>query len=488
VTALPDFIETAAKLHGDSVALRFDGQAWTYAQLAQGVAGAAAQLTAVHRNGRLGLLSANRPGVVIACHACARIGTAFVPHGWRLTLDELAWQVTNAGVTTLLYDEPRTDLAHEIGRRLDLRVVPIDSLETALSSPVEVVSSVPAIDPEHEAAILFTSGTTGRPKGARITYGNLWFSAVGSALLLGHQPGDVWVATLSLHHIGGLSILYRAALGGATVELHERFEPEKVVRAIEDGANYISLVPAMLQRVLDTMGTENSTPASLRGILLGGAAAPPPLVEECVRRGLPVLPTYGLTETSSQAATLRPAEVPSHLGSSGQALPLTQIRVTADGAEAPCGVTGEIEVRGPSVFAGYLGDPPRDPDDWFVTGDLGYLDQDGFLYVVDRRNDLIISGGENIYPAEVERALLAHPHVRDAAVVGVPDETWGTRPVAAVVWAGTPGQATAGLQQHCRLVLASYKIPDRFLEVDEIPRSAAGKLLRRKVRELFEER
>jgi O-succinylbenzoic acid--CoA ligase len=439
----------------------------------------------VHRTGRIGVLSSNRPGVVIAAHACARAGTSFVPHGWRLTSDELEWQITAAGVTTLVYDEPRADIAADLGTRLGLHLIPIAELETGSPGPSSSTRA-PSIDLVREAAVLFTSGTTGKPKGARITYGNFWFSAASSALFLGHQPGDTWLATLSLHHIGGLSILYRAALGGASVNLFERFEPEAVVAGIQEGVNYVSLVPTMLQRVLDVALPHVAWPQTLRGILLGGAATPDPLLEKCLRLGVPVLPTYGLTETSSQAATLRPSEVADHLGSSGAALPLAELRVVVDGTVAEAGETGEIEVRGPSVFAGYLGEPRRDPESWFATGDAGYLDGDGYLYVVDRRSDLIVSGGENVYPAEVERVLLAHPLIRDAAVVGVSNATWGTRPIAAIVWAGSPGKADMELGSYCRTALAAFKVPDRFIEVDQIPRSPAGKLLRRQVREMFE--
>ena len=484
MTSVPDFIDAAARLHGATVALRFAGQSWTYAQLRERVSAAAHQLVGIHRAGRVGILSANRPGVVIAAHACAWAGVAFVPHGWRLTVDELAWQITEAGVTTLVYDEPRAELAAEIGATHGLQLIPLGSMEDAAPA-LPSGTRAPRIDLDREAAVLFTSGTTGQPKGARITYGNLWFSATSSALFLGHQPGDVWLATLSLHHIGGLSIPYRAVVGGATVELHERFEPEAVLAAIQAGATHVSLVPAMMQRVLDEAGASFPWPPTVRSVLLGGAAAPVPLVERCLRLNIPVLPTYGLTETTSQAATLRSSEVAGRLGSSGQALPLTDLRVVAGGVEAAPGETGEIEVRGPSVFAGYLGEPHRDSRRWFATGDVGYVDEDGYLFVVDRRSDLIVSGGENIYPAEIERTLLAHPLVRDAAVVGVPNERWGARPVAAVAWTGVTGQAGTELGAHCRATLAAFKVPDQFLEVDHVPRSPAGKLLRRRVRALF---
>lgn len=445
---------------------------------------AAGHLARVHGEGRIGLLSANRPGVVIAAHACARAGASFVPHGWRLTANELEWQAIAAEVTTLIYDEPRAAVAEMLSKHLGLHLIPIARLERTSAESIGFPAA-PVIDLDREAAVLFTSGTTGRPKGARVTYGNLWFSAIGSALFLGHLPGDRWLAALSLHHIGGLSIIYRAALGGATVDLHEQFNPEAVLRSITAGANFVSLVPVMLQRLLDTSGDEFEWPATLRGILLGGTAAPVQLIERCLSLGVPVLPTYGLTETSSQAATLRTTGVAGHPGSSGQALPLTEMRVLVDGAEAKPGEIGEIEVRGPSVFAGYLEEPRRSPESWFATGDAGCMNEDGFLHVVDRRTDLIVSGGENIYPAEVERVLRSHPSVRDAAVVGVPDEVWGARPAAVVVWSGVPGNGVGELIAHCRQSLASFKVPGRFVEVSEIPRSPAGKILRREIRELL---
>lgn len=483
MTSVPDFIDTAARLHGDTLALRFGDFRWTYRELRDQVVEAARWLGMARDQGRVGILSANHPGVVVAAHACARLGTSYVPHGFRLTTDELEWQVREAEVTTLVVDEQRASLALDVASRCVVQIIPLANL-MAPSSP-RTSAPAPVIDLQREAAVLFTSGTTGRPKGARITYGNLWFSAAGSALFLGHQPGDVWLATLSLHHIGGLSILYRAVTGGATVDLYERFDEISAISSIQAGSNFVSLVPTMLQRVLNTYDSESPWPPTLRGVLLGGAAAPRALIERGLVAGLPLLPTYGLTETSSQAATLRPAEVLQHPESSGRALPLTELRIVVDGNEGLPGEPGEIEVRGPSVFAGYLGEPDRDPASWFATGDVGYLDEDGFLHVVDRRNDLIVSGGENIYPAEIERVLLDHPLVRDAAVVGVTDEKWGARPIAGIEWTGPTGTAETELREHCRTALSAFKVPDRITEMATIPRSPAGKLLRREVRHML---
>jgi O-succinylbenzoic acid--CoA ligase len=246
----------------------------------------------------------------------------------------------------------------------------------------------------------------------------------------------------------------------------------------------------MLQRMLEA-GGDAPWPASLRCVLLGGSAAPPRLIEDSLRRGIPIAPTYGLTEATSQVTTLLPEEAPRKPASSGVPLPLTGVRIVTQAGAAPPHEVGEIEIRGPTVFAGYVGDHSPESGDlndgWFRTGDAGYLDSEGYLYVVDRRDDLIVSGGENVYPAEIERVLRQHPAVLDAGVVGVPDASWGSRPVAAVVWSGDLGRVRDDLLDHCRQHLPGYKIPDRLLFMSELPRSPSGKLLRRTLRETIAE-
>jgi O-succinylbenzoic acid--CoA ligase len=247
----------------------------------------------------------------------------------------------------------------------------------------------------------------------------------------------------------------------------------------------------MLRRMLAQRG-DQTWPATLRVVLLGGAATPPDLIDACIQHGIPAAPTYGLTETASQVATLRPTELARKPRSSGRPLPATDIRIARESDMSATDEPGEIEVRGPTVFAGYLGDAANQgaltEDGWLRTGDIGYLDDDGFLYVVDRRDDLIVSGGENIYPAEVERVLLQHPLVSDAGVTGIPDEAWGARPVAGVVWQGDPAAAKIALRDHCAAHLAGYKIPATILLFDVLPRTASGKLPRRRLREMILQR
>jgi o-succinylbenzoate---CoA ligase len=488
---IPNWLDVAARSHPEKLALSFGGQQWTFADLHGSTAAAAVVLAnAQAKNvGRIGILSANRPGVVFAVHATTCISVPVVPLNWRQTEDEVAWQLRDAGITVLIVDEDRAAVAEAASTKLPVAIVPITDLER-LPAPERAPGRSPRIALELEAAVIYTSGTSGRPKGARITNGNLWFSAIASALHLGHNHDDVWLAAMPLFHVGGLAILFRSVIGAVPVILQERFDPEAALAAIDVGATLVSVVPAMLQSMLDARG-DAPWPPTLRCVLLGGSAAPPLLVKGCVRCGIPVAPTYGLTEATSQVTTLLPDQTHRKWSSSGLPLPLTEIRIAAETGVAPLGEIGEIEIRGPTVSSGYLGDRLAESSDlangWFRTGDAGYFDDDGYLYVVDRRDDIIISGGENVYPAEIERVLREHPSVVDAGVIGVPDKSWGSRPVAAVVWSGDLDRADLELLQHCQEHLAGYKIPDRILVLDELPRSPSGKLLRRTLRQMIGE-
>jgi O-succinylbenzoic acid--CoA ligase len=308
--------------------------------------------------------------------------------------------------------------------------------------------------------VLFTSGTTGSPKPVVLTRTNHEASAIASAWNLGVAPDDRWLCVLPLHHVGGLAILWRSVIYGTTVVLHERFDPAAVVAAFERGEVTIaSLVPTMLRRLRDA---GLSGPGGVRAILLGGGPVPRDLLEWSAAIGLPVLQTYGMTETASQIATLRAEEAVAHHGSAGR--PLL-------GVELAVGDRGEILVRGPMVAAGAVA-----ADGWLHTGDRGHVDEDGFLHVEGRLDDVIVTGGENVSAVEVEEALLAHPAVADAAVAGKGDAEWGQAVVAWVVLATHVPDAE--LRDHCRGRLSSFKVPKAFVRVDELPRNAAGKVVR----------
>jgi O-succinylbenzoic acid--CoA ligase len=319
-----------------------------------------------------------------------------------------------------------------------------------------------------------------------LTYGNHLWSANASALNLGLRPDDRWLACLPLFHVGGLSILLRSVIYGTTAVVHTGFDAARVNAAIDDeGITLVSVVANMLQRMLDAHG-DRPFPASLRCVLLGGGPAPEPLLRRCAAIGVPVVQTYGLTETASQVVTLAPDDALRKLGSAGKPLYGAELRIVAEnGAECPAGEAGEIAVRGPNVTPGYLNRPEETAaalrDGWLHTGDHGYLDEEGYLYVLDRRDDLIVSGGENVYPAEVEAALQSHPDVLEAGVYGVEDEKWGRVPVAVVVLRAGARVDEPALLACCRERLAGYKLPRRIEFADALPRNVAGKLLRNRL-------
>jgi O-succinylbenzoic acid--CoA ligase len=361
--------------------------------------------------------------------------------------------------------------------------------ETVLSKLTE--ADVPLrtlIDLSATQAILYTSGTTGTPKGAIITYGMQWWNAIGSVLNLGHRPDDRWLACLPLFHIGGLSILMRSVIYGISVIVHSKFDPVAVNKSLwEDKVSIISVVTVMLQRMLDA---QDAYPPTLRCVLLGGGPAPRSLLEDCAERNIPVVQTYGLTEACSQAVTLAPADALRQLGSAGRPLLPVQLRIMSNGQPTPPYEPGEIFLKGPTITPGYADRPEATAaafsDGWLATGDIGYLDEEGYLYVLDRRIDLIISGGENVYPAEIEAVLMTHPDVIEAGVCGQDEAEWGQIPIAFVHMKPGSGVSAEKLMSYVQERLARYKQPRAIYLVDQLPRSSSGKLLRRALRRLVD--
>ena len=424
-------------------------------------------------------------------HATARLGAILVPLNTRLKGPELMRQMKDSEPSLLVYDETQREKAAAIAAAAP------DSRYFSLAEVSDGAVPAPATEPDPTAdlvdlgavhTILYTSGTSGTPKGTMLTFGNHWWSAVGSALNLGLNPNDRWLACLPLFHVGGLAILMRSVIYGITVVLQDRFDAQEVNRAIdEESVTIVSVVATMLHRMLEER-EDQPYPPSLRCVLVGGGPVPRDLLEECARRAVPVVQTYGLTEASSQVTTLAPEDAPLKLGAAGKPLFPTEVRIEGEDARTlPPGEAGQIVVRGPTVTAGYFR-LPRETQEalrggWLHTGDIGYLDDHGYVYVLDRRDDLIVSGGENVYPAEVEEALRSHPDVLDASVIGLPDEVWGQRVVAAVTLRQGTRVGEDELIAFCRSHLAPYKAPGEIRSVGELPRTASGKLLRRALRE-----
>ncbi|MEJ5222504.1 MAG: o-succinylbenzoate--CoA ligase, partial [Tepidiforma sp.] len=440
-TATPpgfDWLAHRAAVLPGHPAVEFGAEVWSFAELDRRASAVAALLLGAGLGpaDRAALLAANSNAFVAAVFGAARAGIPLAPLNWRLSHAELAWQVRRLSARVLLHDAVYAAAAAAVTAEAGARALSLEA--DARHGPAAPAAGWPGTW-TGDFILMFTSGTTGRPKAARLTFENFFASAAASAFNIGVDPADRWLACMPLCHVGGLSIATRSLIQGTTIVIHPGFDPAAVNRALRrERITLLSVVPTMLARMLEV--DSDPFPPTLRAVLVGGGPVSRELLERAAARGLPVLQTYGLTEATSQVTTLSPADALGHLGSAGK--PLFSVRVAVD---APPGEPGEILVAGPTVFAGYFDDPEATAravrGGWLRTGDIGRLDADGFLYVLDRRDDLVVSGGENVYPAEVEAALETHPAVREAAVVGLPDAHWGQVVAAAVVFreAGAPG-------------------------------------------------
>lgn len=438
---LDPWLARAAALRPDHPALiDADGRSTTYAQLHARALDAAAALAAqgVEAGDRVALELPPGVAFVTALHAALMLGAAVVPVDPRLAPAEQAARTAGAKLTV---GEP---LARPAG---------------AADPPTG-----DRLDQDAVATVVHTSGTSAAPKPVTLTVGNWTWNALGSALALGLDPQDRWLCTLPLSHVGGLSILLRSAIYGTTVVLHERFEAAAVLDAIErDAITLVSIVPTTLQRLLDHGLGGVGGRTSLRVALIGGGPLPPALAAQTHEAGLPVAQTYGLTEACSQVTTSLPGEPET----AGRPLAGQRVEIADD---------DEILVAGPTVAPGAAA-----ADGWLHTGDLGALDERGRLTVTGRKTDTIVTGGENVAPAEVEAVLLAHPAVADAGVHAHTDPQWGEAIVATVVLHDGSHAEAEELRAHVASQLARFKVPKQIAFTRALPRTPSGKLLRREL-------
>jgi len=466
------------------------GREWTARELDDAVDELAAALESVgvSLGTRVGLLLPTRPAFVRVVHAVSRLGGVLVPLNVEKPADALASQAERADVDVLVCGDETVETARQLGVETTVSVDPIERAGSSDGS--HDIDRLPSVDrdgfvpisrdPDSLAVIMFTSGTTGEPNGVRLTRRNLLASAEASAYRLGVAPDDRWLCCLPTYHMGGFAPIVRTALHGTTLVVQREFDAEATATIIDEHSiTDVSLVPTMLDRMLDTGWTP---PDTLDSVLLGGAPAEEALIERAIDRGVPVYPTYGTTETASQIATATPKQAVEHTGTVGQPLVNTTVRIRLDGKPAQPGDVGELVVSGPTVTPGYL-DADRTTEAFdeagLHTGDLGYRDADGRLWIEGRRDDRIVSGGENVDPERVATALCEHPDVEDAAVVGLDDPEWGQRVAALVV--GSVDSET--VEAHCRDRLAAFEVPKTVAVADRLPRTASGTVDREAVEE-----
>jgi len=453
----------------------------------------------VGRGDVVGVLLYNRLEFVELMLATSHLGAIFMPLNWRLAPPELAYILDHAGARVLVSEpelEPSVEpVRGELGCERFLRVGEAGNGWEGLAELVAAAAPVPEpadTGPDDVHRLMYTSGTTARPKGVAITFGNLQAKNAAHAVELGFTAADRGLAAGPLYHVGALDLTTTTLLYvGATSFVLPRFEAAAVLDAIERHAvTALWLAPAMVNAVLAEPSPERRDLSSVRLVVDGGEKMPLPLID----RLLAAFPNawyadaYGLTETVSGDTFLDERHTREKLGSVGKPVLDLDLRVVDEqDRPLPPGEPGEIVLRGPKVFAAYWRDPEATAQalrgGWFHTGDVGVIDDDGFLYVVDRLKDVIVSGGENIASLEVERALYEHPAVREAAVVARPDPRWGEVPVAYVALVADAGLTEEELTAYCRARLAAFKVPKGFRFVDALPRNPSGKVLKRDLRQ-----
>lgn len=476
---MPHWLTKQAELSPNKIAIEMDRKTLTFSQLQEQSECFARKITSlgISSQSNVAILSNNQLEVIIAIHALTYLQFPIVMLNTRLSNRELTYQINQSEVSLLITtDKLRNEKALEHPNQ--------KTFSEIHSLPEANVELVKHIDLTKPCTMMFTSGTTGLPKAVVHTYGNHWWSAVGSMLNLGLTEEDKWLLTLPMFHVGGFSILMKSIIYGMPVFLMEKYDAKYLHEVLnEKRITIASLVTLMLRQLMNELG-DNEFPSHIRCILLGGGSVPEPLLKKVEEKQVPLFQSYGMTETSSQIVTISLADAKAKLGSAGKPLFPAEIKIEHPNKDG----IGEIWVKGPMVMNGYWNHKKANEESfdgaWFKTGDLGYIDKDGFLYVVDRRSDLIISGGENIYPSEIENVILELDGIVEAAVVGKEDDLWGQIPVAFIVEREKKVSADE-IQQYLNTNLASYKVPKEIIFVETLPKNASNKIMRHKLKNML---
>ncbi|MBT5388310.1 MAG: long-chain fatty acid--CoA ligase [Porticoccaceae bacterium] len=480
-------------------ALTFEGQTWTCAELGERVR----RLASVLRDGgikagdRVGYIGLNHPVFLETLYACGCLGAIFVPLNFRLTGPEVRFIANDAGISTMLADDMLRPLIDE--EKENLHCSRFITIETDADNWEPLAPLMAAADPiaasekvavDDVAFIMYTSGTTGLPKGAMLTHGNIFWNSIN--VCFGEDTMDSTTLTCApLFHIGGLNVTTLLSLAkGIEVVLLRAFDAGQVLALIEE--HKISTMfgaPTMFLMMAQHENFASTDLSSISTLTCGGAPVPVPLIKTYGERGVNFCQGYGLTETAPFASLLASDLAMVKVGSAGKAPMFTQVRIV-DGDNNPvaAGVHGEVCIKGPNVMKGYWNREDAtaeaiDDQGWFHSGDIGYLDDEDFLFLCDRVKDMVITGGENVYPAEVESVLYGHKSVLEVAVIGLPDDKWGEAVTAVVVLEEGAELSLEELRDFAGESLARYKLPSRLHFMDLLPRNPAGKVQKFKINE-----
>lgn len=476
-------IREAARKFPDRIALSDADQTVTFEQLDAAVTGTSDGLQArgITTGRVVAVLGRNSVEYAILFFAAIRCGVTLMPLNSRLTAVDWRRQLTAADCRLVVIDREFQPNA------ADLAIASVSMAEIIAENPSGFDQRAPIEIPlEREALIIFSSGSTGRPRGVVLTWGNLYFNALGSAAFLPLGPEDIWLAVLPFFHIGGISILVRTVLAANGAYIMPRFDATSVIEVIRRGQiSLISVVPTMLNNLMIADG--DNLLRNLRGIIVGGAAFDAALRRDAAAKRLPILTTYGMTETASMVTLLDKTDRDDLWATSGKMLPYREVMIALDdGSPAPMGTAGRIMIRGETVFPRYIGvtDIRRQPEDWFDTGDRGVMDMAGYLTVLGRQDSIIVSGGENIDMTRIETVLMAISGIKGAVVLSRADETWGRRPVAFVEPSGEEFPEER-IKEELAAQLPRFMLPDRIIIVRALPLTAAGKYDRAALQEQY---
>lgn len=506
-------------------ALTFEGRTWTFRELLHEVDCLAAGLRdrGLRQGDRLAYIGENHAALLMSLLATSRLGAVLLPISFRLAGAELEYILADSGAVAVVADPARaavvdallahpatddaaTDRPGEVapgavtGSRLRVSTrICVDEPHPGWDGFDEVIAGTAPLDApamvgnDDLALLLYTSGTTGHPKGAMLSHANLWWNDEMLFSIFHTTAEDTTLAVAPLFHIAGLNVTIGMTWKrGGRVVVQRRFDPAAFLRTIADErVNTLLGVPAMFLAVMRHPDFEAADLSSLRLMLCGGAPVPPQVVTTFEGRGVNTIPAYGLTECAPIVAVLAPADSLTKPGSCGKPPIGLDLKLMADGVEQTgAEAEGEIWARGANITRGYWNNPAAtalaiDDAGWFRTGDVGRRDAEGFIYVVDRIKDVVITGGENVYPAEVEHVLLDHPGVAEVAVIGVADEVWGEAVTAVVVPAGETAPTVDELRALAEGRIARFKMPREVRVIDALPRNAQGKVLKTELRDRF---
>ena len=448
----------------NQIAIDDGNERLSFAELKKQVEVLVGKIDHLNPGSRVGLLATNSLMSYKLALAIMCSGRTIVWLNWRLAGEELERQIKDSGLQLCLVENSlwRSGMTNPFK--------PYNAFLITNADPGELI---PVFKSDWVASIMYTSGTTGKPKGVLQTFGNHFYSAVSSALNLGLSSADKWLCVAPIFHISGFSIIMRGLIYGMTVRLVEKFRAEEIERILaNETVTIMSVVPFMLKKLIQQQNKTNTHyNSAFRCMLLGGGTIDRETLEICLQRSIPVVQCYGMTETCSQIVALRSVDALLKLGSVGQPLFSTQLKLSKD---------GEILLKTPALTPGYLNLPNKLPskmiDGWYRTGDIGHLDKEGYLYIDGRADEMLISGGENIFPQEVEQVYQRYPQINEVAVVGQNDSVWGQVPVAFVV--SDRRLSTTKLMNYGYEHLARYKVPQHYIFVSELPKNASGKIRR----------